>query len=112
MARTCPPITGAPTLPDTGAVGAASATTGAATGVGATASGATGAAAAAPEPSPSNSTKGAPTSTTVPASTYNLVTTPVYGDKISCSNLRSEEHTSELQSPLNLVCRLLLEKKK
>src|SRR5574337_1819664 len=25
---------------------------------------------------------------------------------------RSEEHTSELQSPLNLVCRLLLEKKK
>src|SRR5256885_9832438 len=27
-------------------------------------------------------------------------------------NLRSEEHTSELQSPCNLVCRLLLEKKK
>src|SRR5574337_1562815 len=27
-------------------------------------------------------------------------------------NARSEEHTSELQSPLNLVCRLLLEKKK
>src|SRR5260370_19597981 len=26
--------------------------------------------------------------------------------------LRSEEHTSELQSHLNLVCRLLLEKKK
>src|SRR2546426_4807458 len=26
--------------------------------------------------------------------------------------LRSEEHTSELQSPCNLVCRLLLEKKK
>src|SRR5574341_1867369 len=25
---------------------------------------------------------------------------------------RSEEHTSELQSPTNLVCRLLLEKKK
>src|SRR2546426_4260773 len=25
---------------------------------------------------------------------------------------RSEEHTSELQSPCNLVCRLLLEKKK
>src|SRR5256885_10358238 len=25
--------------------------------------------------------------------------------------LRSEEHTSELQSPCNLVCRLLLEKK-
>src|SRR5688500_19136110 len=27
-------------------------------------------------------------------------------------NNRSEEHTSELQSPCNLVCRLLLEKKK
>src|SRR5256885_7762034 len=32
---------------------------------------------------------------------------------ISCSLTdRSEEHTSELQSPCNLVCRLLLEKKK
>src|SRR5256885_10721482 len=33
----------------------------------------------------------------------------------SCAPLadnRSEEHTSELQSPCNLVCRLLLEKKK
>src|SRR5256885_6895372 len=29
-----------------------------------------------------------------------------------CSFHRSEEHTSELQSPCNLVCRLLLEKKK
>src|SRR5207248_7225829 len=28
------------------------------------------------------------------------------------SRLRSEEHTSELQSPYDLVCRLLLEKKK
>src|SRR5256885_7060381 len=28
------------------------------------------------------------------------------------SKRRSEEHTSELQSPCNLVCRLLLEKKK
>src|SRR5438094_7072600 len=27
------------------------------------------------------------------------------------SNVRSEEHTSELQSPYDLVCRLLLEKK-
>src|SRR5437879_8231393 len=27
-------------------------------------------------------------------------------------HLRSEEHTSELQSPMYLVCRLLLEKKK
>src|ERR1039457_3133547 len=30
----------------------------------------------------------------------------------SFSLSRSEEHTSELQSPCNLVCRLLLEKKK
>src|SRR6202158_4016018 len=30
------------------------------------------------------------------------------GHRIGCR--RSEEHTSELQSPLNLVCRLLLEK--
>src|SRR5688500_19274261 len=30
----------------------------------------------------------------------------------SFGNVRSEEHTSELQSPCNLVCRLLLEKKK
>src|SRR2546429_6865524 len=29
----------------------------------------------------------------------------------SCSSCRSEEHTSELQSRLHLVCRLLLEKK-
>src|SRR5256885_5021848 len=30
----------------------------------------------------------------------------------SVNAVRSEEHTSELQSPCNLVCRLLLEKKK
>src|SRR5437762_5556023 len=29
-----------------------------------------------------------------------------------CGSVRSEEHTSELQSPMYLVCRLLLEKKK
>src|ERR1019366_5767949 len=29
-----------------------------------------------------------------------------------CNDLRSEEHTSELQSLTNLVCRLLLEKKR
>src|SRR5256885_9697710 len=37
--------------------------------------------------------------------------------QVSCGchpncGVRSEEHTSELQSPCNLVCRLLLEKKK
>src|SRR5260370_24855145 len=34
------------------------------------------------------------------------------GFAIGMSAARSEEHTSELQSHLNLVCRLLLEKKK
>src|SRR5256885_5978093 len=32
--------------------------------------------------------------------------------KLGAKCQRSEEHTSELQSPCNLVCRLLLEKKK
>src|SRR5256885_13151820 len=32
--------------------------------------------------------------------------------RVIAVNGRSEEHTSELQSPCNLVCRLLLEKKK
>src|SRR3989454_2349050 len=38
----------------------------------------------------------------------------VNGEAKQCSSTceRSEEHTSELQSPCNLVCRLLLEKKK
>src|SRR5256885_899973 len=37
---------------------------------------------------------------------------PEYQARMAASILRSEEHTSELQSPCNLVCRLLLEKKK
>src|SRR5260370_14692258 len=38
---------------------------------------------------------------------------PAIGDRIAHEDdTRSEEHTSELQSHLNLVCRLLLEKKK
>src|SRR5258708_23883524 len=35
----------------------------------------------------------------------------VHGVKSDASRFRSEEHTSELQSPDHLVCRLLLEKK-
>src|SRR2546426_9045530 len=35
-----------------------------------------------------------------------------FGVKVEPFAERSEEHTSELQSPCNLVCRLLLEKKK
>src|SRR5258708_14143069 len=38
-------------------------------------------------------------------------TSVVHGDVVA-KRLRSEEHTSELQSPDHLVCRLLLEKKK
>src|SRR5260370_27798474 len=38
--------------------------------------------------------------------------TPLITRAIPSSDERSEEHTSELQSHLNLVCRLLLEKKK
>src|SRR2546426_2846678 len=37
--------------------------------------------------------------------------TNYYNPEVGVSG-RSEEHTSELQSPCNLVCRLLLEKKK
>src|SRR5258708_28867139 len=33
-------------------------------------------------------------------------------EHVNCFTHRSEEHTSELQSPDHLVCRLLLEKKK
>src|SRR5260370_5050741 len=36
----------------------------------------------------------------------------VLGEGAKMALVRSEEHTSELQSHLNLVCRLLLEKKK
>src|SRR2546427_8915370 len=42
-----------------------------------------------------------------------LVHEPVAHAELACQVLdRSEEHTSELQSQSNLVCRLLLEKKK
>src|SRR5438094_6257518 len=37
--------------------------------------------------------------------------TPSFSPKMT-SRTRSEEHTSELQSPYDIVCRLLLEKKK
>src|SRR5256885_12980960 len=41
---------------------------------------------------------------------HDLGNTSAYRGRSNC--WRSEEHTSELQSPCNLVCRLLLEKKK
>src|SRR5256885_8891584 len=37
---------------------------------------------------------------------------PLHQPAVRAAYGRSEEHTSELQSPCNLVCRLLLEKKK
>src|SRR2546422_5778570 len=37
---------------------------------------------------------------------------PILGELVEPDVVRSEEHTSELQSRLHLVCRLLLEKKK
>src|SRR4051794_41238659 len=37
---------------------------------------------------------------------------PLEVDELVDELLRSEEHTSELQSPVHIVCRLLLEKKK
>src|SRR4051794_41571202 len=40
-----------------------------------------------------------------------LLNEPAYRDRKDIV-VRSEEHTSELQSPVHLVCRLLLEKKK
>src|SRR5690348_17391134 len=36
---------------------------------------------------------------------------PPFGNDPPVTDERSEEHTSELQSPVHLVCRLLLEKK-
>src|SRR5258708_10090052 len=41
-----------------------------------------------------------------------MVNAGVRGVLHTCQPARSEEHTSELQSPDHLVCRLLLEKKK
>src|SRR2546429_4483714 len=53
------------------------------------------------------SAKRAPTPTPISASRN-----PVFATMPKTSADRSEEHTSELQSRLHLVCRLLLEKKK
>src|SRR2546426_3537075 len=43
---------------------------------------------------------------------HNLRTRTTKQQAQAATDVRSEEHTSELQSPCNLVCRLLLEKKK
>src|SRR5256885_17229008 len=46
------------------------------------------------------------------ASCLGLTLVNIGGNGLFEAATRSEEHTSELQSPCNLVCRLLLEKKK
>src|SRR5256885_12151992 len=52
----------------------------------------------------------------VPVRVIHPTVSLVHAELRGCANglelVRSEEHTSELQSPCNLVCRLLLEKKK
>src|SRR5256885_10570377 len=60
-----------------------------------------------PRSSPARSTAWRRSSTTRPA--RSSVSPPSCAP--ACWTSRSEEHTSELQSPCNLVCRLLLEKK-
>src|SRR5690348_17649403 len=59
-----------------------------------------------PEPAPRRSA--APTRSTAAKATTSSSAAPA----ATRSRARSEEHTSELQSPVHLVCRLLLEKKK
>src|SRR5260370_22930972 len=53
-----------------------------------------------------------PESETISGSVSHSACQPPRPRSCSCTMERSEEHTSELQSHLNLVCRLLLEKKK
>src|SRR5207244_12599997 len=48
----------------------------------------------------------------LPSAGNSTTTTSPSINQLSNSQKRSEEHTSELQSPDHLVCRLLLEKKK
>src|SRR3989454_3715739 len=57
--------------------------------------------------------KSAPPSSLPSTSTSSLraARTSAARDNLLSAKKRSEEHTSELQSPCNLVCRLLLEKK-
>src|SRR5438477_5450315 len=52
------------------------------------------------------------TTTCTSDATRTCRTTRCSTSRPSCRGARSEEHTSELQSHVNLVCRLLLEKKK
>src|SRR2546426_1703701 len=53
-----------------------------------------------------------PRKTQLDSSPRAFVRGPIADARTGPPSTRSEEHTSELQSPCNLVCRLLLEKKK
>src|SRR2546426_5128964 len=64
-------------------------------------------------PTPSSASPStADTMTFTVANAGNGTDSMTISENISVAGVRSEEHTSELQSPCNLVCRLLLEKKK
>src|SRR5258708_24303839 len=52
-----------------------------------------------------------PAATSITSASSAALPTPI-ASMLNWKNWRSEEHTSELQSPDHLVCRLLLEKKK
>src|SRR5437762_11413978 len=60
---------------------------------------------------PGNNWRGSPTGSN-PVFAQNCGTSLSARSNVSETPSRSEEHTSELQSPMYLVCRLLLEKKK
>src|SRR5256885_11625654 len=57
-------------------------------------------------------TRWAASATLMVEGTVHTVQLAYWPSSKACMLRRSEEHTSELQSPCNLVCRLLLEKKK
>src|SRR3989454_3038214 len=64
-------------------------------------------------PAPAATTAGNDPFSPIQAWHYGMIDAPRAWDLTTGSaSVRSEEHTSELQSPCNLVCRLLLEKKK
>src|SRR5256885_10496264 len=66
-----------------------------------------------PRPRPSSARKSATTSPPWWRWGWRPMRAAAHSGKVPARGAgRSEEHTSELQSPCNLVCRLLLEKKK
>src|SRR5256885_8997788 len=64
-----------------------------------------------PPPSPPSSAPASPAASAAPGGRKPASRKAVGAVQLAPQALRSEEHTSELQSPCNLVCRLLLEKK-